>query len=495
MSIEIGKKTNIPSYPNIQKDVLITYPEPPKDLTQGKFMDLIKYFGPGAILASITIGSGEVFFASRGGAIFGYAILWCFMLGAVMKGVQTYTANRYITLTGEHPMNRWAYIFPGPKGWFPLIMGILSIFCFPFWQGGISSLLGTLLSKNFAFFSTQIWASLLILSAFSLFMAGGYDAMEKAQTAIVGTMVIALLVAVVAAKPDWLQVLIGSFIPTIPSYEPWIAAKYPSIAGRPVWVEVVTYLGAIGGGTYDYIGYTGLMREKGWGVLGREDLDQIRDYLDGLQEGQRIPLSEDPEEVRKGLAWAKAPFMDNLVSFVLLVIFTIGFMVNGAVILNTAQLVPANNDMLTHQAKFLTQIHPMLVYLYYLAVFCALFGTIYGCYMGYVYTTYETFAPVSRKIKELGFKGIKLPVSLYIALGGLVAVWTGLNPVAIITPASILGGVLTGGIWCLAMYWTDRKMMPKSYQLGTAASVLLIISGIVMTILGIIAVLQYLKVL
>ena len=37
-------------------------------------------FGPGAVIASLTIGSGELIFSSRGGALFGYRLLWFFLL-------------------------------------------------------------------------------------------------------------------------------------------------------------------------------------------------------------------------------------------------------------------------------------------------------------------------------------------------------------------------------------------------------------------------------
>jgi Mn2+/Fe2+ NRAMP family transporter len=56
------------------------------------------------IIASVTIGSGELVWASRSGAIFGYQLLWCFLLAGVFKGVQVYVAARHMTLTGEHPM-------------------------------------------------------------------------------------------------------------------------------------------------------------------------------------------------------------------------------------------------------------------------------------------------------------------------------------------------------------------------------------------------------
>ena len=87
-----------------------------EELKSTKLLSMVKFFGPGAIMASLTIGSGETFFASRGGAVFGYAIIWAFVLGCLFKWVQCYTAMRYLTFTGEHPIASWAH-FPGPRGW------------------------------------------------------------------------------------------------------------------------------------------------------------------------------------------------------------------------------------------------------------------------------------------------------------------------------------------------------------------------------------------
>jgi hypothetical protein len=47
----------------------ITYPDPPDDLARFSWRTTLKYFGPGAIIAGITIGSGETVFAARGGAV------------------------------------------------------------------------------------------------------------------------------------------------------------------------------------------------------------------------------------------------------------------------------------------------------------------------------------------------------------------------------------------------------------------------------------------
>src|SRR3972149_864102 len=96
----------------------IVYPPLPPDPEPRLWWHSLKSFGAGAIVASVTIGSGETLFASRSGALFGYTLIWCFVIGAVMKGVQVYSATRYMVLTGEHPMTHWAHL-PGPKGWVP----------------------------------------------------------------------------------------------------------------------------------------------------------------------------------------------------------------------------------------------------------------------------------------------------------------------------------------------------------------------------------------
>ena len=62
-------------------DAELRIPEAPEALKLGKPAGLMKYLGPGLIMASASIGSGEIFFASRGGAVFGYVLLWTFVAG------------------------------------------------------------------------------------------------------------------------------------------------------------------------------------------------------------------------------------------------------------------------------------------------------------------------------------------------------------------------------------------------------------------------------
>ena len=98
------------------------YPAPPETLECLRPGSVLRFLGPGIIIASVTIGSGELVWASRSGAIFGYGMLWCFLYAGVFKAIQVYTAARHITLTGEHPLVAWSI----PR-WFPVFPLLIAV--------------------------------------------------------------------------------------------------------------------------------------------------------------------------------------------------------------------------------------------------------------------------------------------------------------------------------------------------------------------------------
>src|ERR687896_278190 len=213
----------------VEREEAIQIPAPPENLARRMTVGTaLAFFGPGAIIAAL-----------------------------VAKGAMVYASNHYITVTGEHPMSRFAKIFPGPRGWFPILIGVLAIASFPSFASGLSVGLGTYF-QDLGWGSAQVWAIGLILVAAALAYLGGYEPLEKVQIAIVGLLILLVIVAMFVTRPDWLG-LLGGLIPSLPEYQPWVAQKYPDIAARPEFVELVVFLGSLGGGMYDYVGYTGLL--------------------------------------------------------------------------------------------------------------------------------------------------------------------------------------------------------------------------------------------
>lgn len=469
---------------------LFSYPEPDKKLLTG-WKGLISFLGPGIILASATVGSGEVFFAPRGAAIFGYGILWCLLLGALSKGFMSYTGTRYIVLTGEHPITRWGQIFPGPKNWFPTLLGILAVLSMPSWVGGVANLLAnmTMYLTNGSL-SIPLWASIYILGTLAVVASGTYQHVETTQTYIVITKVITSFVALFAVNPDWGQLLQG-LIPSMPAYEPWVAAKYPAVASRSIGMEMVAYVGAIGGGTYDYIGYVGLYRNKGWGAMGLPNQQEIEEKL-RITEGQ-FPLPTSRNEIYKAKTWLKAAQIDTIVSFGTLLLITVVFTALGSAVLHTQQLIPAGMQLLEHQSAFLTVIHPGLVYLYWLAVWCALWGVLSSIFELYPSTVYEAFKPGFNWVREKGKTGVAKYVWIYMSLGGLAYNWAGFNVVTIVMVGSILGGSLSCGLWCLAQIFAERKVLPFEYRMSPWLVACVALSGIFLIAMAVFSVLDQFK--
>jgi len=442
----------------------------------------MRLFGPGAIIASVTIGSGETLFASRTGAIFGYAVLWFIVVAVGCKLVQVYTAARYMILAGEHPMEAWARL-PGPRGWFPALLGALSIFCFPFWLGGLSVMLGTALNWIFGLdtgtaesqrVSAQLFGTGTLILAVALTLIQSYKVLEWAQTTIVAILLLAVLAAIVPTPVNWLEAARGAVRIHWPVYEDWMRSSYPRIvADQTVLMALVVFMGAIGGGTYDYIGYLSFYREKRWGAM---DVDR--------EVSERRPAIDPSEKnLLAGRQWTRAAVVDVFIGFLCVLIFTLAFNLLGAAILHPQHRVPDEFALLTPQVQFLTQFGRGFKYLYQVGIFMAFWGTIYGAMEVYGRTAYECLRPLVARVRDAPFSKFRLPVCLYAGLGGILLAWTVRNPLKIVEPAAMIG-TTTCGIWCFAMIWADRVVLPHGLRMKGGWVLLNLVAGVILTGFG-----------
>ena len=182
-----------------------------------------------------------------------------------------------MVLTGAHPFQRWMDL-PGPRGWFPLVLFVLTAICFPIWVCFHAGTLGTLVSwltgteqawHGGAFY---LWGMVLLATTLALVFAGGYSTLERVQLVIVLLMLGCVVISVFFVKPDWWEFLKVLLIPQSLEYPAWISA-HQEIATRPVWVETTTYVGVIGGSGYDYLAYVSCLRDKRWGRAGGRSRD------------------------------------------------------------------------------------------------------------------------------------------------------------------------------------------------------------------------------
>jgi len=482
----------------------VSYSEPFEYLKRPRLRNLMAIIGPGAIIASVTIGSGELVWASRGGAVFGYQLLWCFLFAGIFKFFQVYTAARHITLTGEHPLSAWAEL-PGPRLWFPLLIAIPTIAVMPIAFSGIPEILATYIHKLLGYglvgddavlgplrweygeFWFNVWGTCVLVSCMTMALASNQQLVERVSTVMLGILLVCVIASVIVCQPDLIAIVRGMFTPVIPDYQPWVLEKYSEgFANRSVWLEIAIYLTAVGGGSFDYIGYVGMLREKRWGLAGGQIA--TKKSLQGLSS----------EEIAKAKMWTRAALFDTSISFFFVILVTLLFAILGAAMLHERHLIPTNADMLSAQESYLTAINDNLKWVYRVGVFLAFFGTIYGAFEVY----YNTFAEAGRSIAPRTFertspRRIRLTIYAYCFFGGLIMMWLPKSIAGNIVDRMTFGAVVAGaplcGLWCFAMLWTDRSRLPKSLQMRPALYITVAIAGVVMFGLGLWSIIVYFR--
>ena len=181
----------------------IDYPPVSPNLS-GSWTRLLRVFGPGAIIASVTVGTGETIFAPRVGALFGYAMLWVVLAAVVFKAVQVYAGARYIVLTGEHPLRAWSRI-PGPRAWVAKLVGVVSVIAFPMWAAALSDALGSLCIwitgiGSRSSWGRPLWGTAIILTATTLSLIQTYNIIERISTLILALKMGLILLAILLVK-------------------------------------------------------------------------------------------------------------------------------------------------------------------------------------------------------------------------------------------------------------------------------------------------------
>ena len=437
----------------------------------GRSARWLAVFGPGAIIASLTIGSGELIFSSRGGALFGYRILSVFLLVCVLKWALTFATARHLVLTGAHPFQRWMQL-PGPRGWLPIVFLLLAIPAFPIFVSFHSGTVGTLLAALMG--GSYLWWAIVILAVVgSLTLLGGYKLLEAVQLLVVVLMLAATVLALFFIQPDWLSMIQGLWKFPALTYPDW-AANDPEIAQRAVWVELTTYVGVVGGSGYDYLAYCAFLREKHWGNASVSEATKDRTQINAAKE------------------WVRAPLVDSVISFLVVFVFSVVFVACGAEILGTHQQVPKGDNLLTLQAEFVAVVSPWLKPLYYAGAILAMAGTLYG--------TINVAPAILRELAralEIG-RGRQATAwhrigvwwvcigALGILIYKLVVSQEGQPPglIALLTPANLFTGVFACGIICLLSVWADYRFLEKRWRPSAVLSCLNLIGCAVFLFLG-----------
>ena len=151
-----------------------------------KWFGILRRIGPGLILTSSVVGSGELVATTVLGAENGYALLWLILLSCTIKIVVQNELGRYAIGTGETTLEAFNR-FPGPRFrvswviWLWLLVIIIGLFSIGGMLGGISEIISAFLPG--VSFKTSLW--MLTIITMVLLVIGHYSLIERFAVSMV----------------------------------------------------------------------------------------------------------------------------------------------------------------------------------------------------------------------------------------------------------------------------------------------------------------------
>jgi len=412
---------------------------------------LLKYFGPGAILASMTIGAGNIVLAPRVGAwaIPLYSSLWIVTFAMFSKGLIAYMATRYTVLSGEHIMDLF-YRFK-PKGWINLISLILIITLMPFMIATFLTILGNTVTLFTNVGNYLIWGVSIGLFFAFLGVIGSYQLLQKIQVVFALFLAFGAIVAIIVVKPDFFDIFVNAFHIQVPKIATWVSSE--DIIAVPVMLQLAAVYGTMNGVYNDFTAYIS------WWHLKTKDKKVTK-----------------KSEIFKGMK------VDLTLSLIIVAIFTIAFMAAGALILGGQQIVPNGVDLISAQQSIYSQINPIVGSIIYpIAILIVIGGTIYAG-MDALPRILKVWAdPLSKRLKNWSFKKFQIFVILYLLCTSVPLMFFE-SPILLMTAYLLILGVI--GMWLLgwASLYANQKYLPEENRFKTWSFALMFFANIATTI-------------
>ena len=316
----------------------------------GRFFSILRRIGPGLILTSTIVGSGELIATTVLGAENGYRLLWLILVSCIVKIVVQNELGRYAIGTGETTLEAFDKL-PGPRWrvswvvWLWFLVVLLGLFSIGGMLGGISEVLNTLIPG--VSFNTWLW--FLNLFTIGLLVVGRYSLIERVAVAMVVTFTVltvgcAYLLSQNPQYFSWDRVLDG-------------LSFHPPQGGMST---AVTVFGATGVGAIELIAYPYWCIEKGYARF-----TGIRDRTQAWK--------------ARAEGWIRVMGTDVLSAFVIYTFATVAFYFLGAGVLSGMGLVPKGLVMVRTLSHMFTQtLGNWSFYLFLIGSMAVLYSTVFS---------------------------------------------------------------------------------------------------------------------
>ncbi|MBN2602587.1 MAG: Nramp family divalent metal transporter [Candidatus Thermoplasmatota archaeon] len=474
---------------SLEENTVISFPTPDSVLTEKpsikKYLKYLLFFGPGAVLASMTIGQGQLILGPQIGAWSGYGLIWLITVN-ISSYVIAYISIRFTMVSGISFMDIFA--LKTRKGWFNwLIIVIMAIFI-PMFTASIITTLG----QSLAWILGLPYETYLILGIFTCLIAGllvifgRYRFLENVQAFFVVVLaagaVISAFFIIQKFNPDVFEIIASFFaVGNAPSYPSWVPLES---SRTPAPLLMMGYLGTLTVTLIPLVGYIGWIKVKRWGIFkdktNPESFGEER-FLFFKKSGKISYLPNDESEVKKCKKLLRPLQIDLSLAFIVVSIVSASYILAGKFLLGYQEdgsiLLPTDIDLVKTQAVIFTQFSDWLEPLYKISVFFALFGTVYAGFEAATRMLFETSKHLIKRVNNIYYKRFMIYIMILILASGIpisLLMYYGLSVLLILSLTLLFIGVVSVIIFGVGSIYMTQKILPEKYKLNGLGLILAI---------------------
>ena len=314
------------------------------------FSGIFRLIGPGLILASSIVGSGELIATTVLGAENGYILLWLIIMSCLVKTVVQNELGRYAIGTGKTTLEAFNDV-PGPRFkvswlvWMWCVMVTFTLFQVGAMLGGISEIL----NRAFPAVPLTAFVWLLAILTMVLLIVGKYVLVER--------IAMGLVVSFTALTVSCCFLLFK-----LPQYFNWGDVLHGLTFQPPEggMATAVAAFGITGVGATELVMYPYWCIEKGYArYAGRRD--------------------DSRAWTGRALGWVRVMGFDVLFSMVVYTFATIAFYFLGAGVLKGMGLIPEGSEMVRVLSSIYTEtLGGWSFGLFMVGAFAVLYSTVFA---------------------------------------------------------------------------------------------------------------------
>ncbi|MEM7367425.1 MAG: Nramp family divalent metal transporter [Bacteroidota bacterium] len=388
-----------------------------------RFLDKLKYLGPGFILSASIVGSGELIATTALGAKAGFITFWVILVSCLVKVTIQLEFGKHAIYSGETVMEAFNKL-PGPRfgkaNW--SIWTWLSLMLPKFLQvAGIVG--GVILALQIAFegLPLWVWGVIVPVSVSLLIYRGQYVFIEKFSLTLIGLFSLMTLICVIALQ-----------------FTPYAFSWGDVASGLTFQLPATAIVFAIGAFGITGVGGDEIMFYNYWCLE--------KGYAKHVG-----PREETDEWYQRAKGWIKVMTLDAILAMVVYTVVTAAFYLLGSAVLHGTENIPEGSQVIETLSTMYTEtLGPWAKVVFLVGAVVVLYSTLFGALASWI----RIFADAFYKV---GWVDLSTPKGYRQVLAWMAwiipAIWTILY-VFIQLPVFMvmIGGVATSIILFLVVY-------------------------------------------